>query len=165
MDTTAHPVHVADVMRDEHICGDSSKGWCSHNARRIHTISNRAYSWLDDSRYAFRLDVLIHHLINSEGDFGFNSKPERKIKQMSHFYTRVHQSSRKTDLTARGHKNTGIAGWVGGYNGVLEYRVYQHEGIDWLLATLCKHPDDGGSYIQCIYDGPLDGRTYYDNEV
>ena len=75
---------------------------------------------------------------------------------MSHFYTKIHQSSRKTDLTARGHKHTGIHGWVGGYNGVMSYRVYQHEGVDWLLANLCKHTDDGGSIIRCIYDGPLD---------
>ena len=74
---------------------------------------------------------------------------------MSHYYAAITSSARKTKVTARGHKTTGISGWAGSYEGVIAYDIYHADGVDYVCVEQRTHPDMGGATVVRLYNGPL----------
>lgn len=65
---------------------------------------------------------------------------------MSHFYGAITQSARKTDVTARAHKTTGLTVEAMSYAGriKIDLRFNEETGEDEFCITLTDHPDTGG---------------------
>ncbi len=64
---------------------------------------------------------------------------------MSHFYSSIVQSSRRTQPTACGSKNTGIQAYVAGWGGSIVTRVYYNDetGKDMFEVTMSPHRGTG----------------------
>ena len=81
---------------------------------------------------------------------------------MSHYYSKITTSARKTTATARGHKTTGIGGWFGSYDGVIHTELYHADGKDYATVELRTHPQRGNQTIAVLYHGALDAFSYKD---
>ena len=84
---------------------------------------------------------------------------------MSHYYAAITTSARKTQQTARGHKSTGLSGWAGSYDGVINYTIYHHNNADHALVELRTHPQHGDMRVRVLYDGPLSAFEAHSLEI
>ena len=70
---------------------------------------------------------------------------------MSHFYAQIPVSARKTNLTARGFKSSGIVTHGASWNGCIETRLWHNEadGKDWFTVSMQPWHGSGDSQLIC----------------
>ena len=77
---------------------------------------------------------------------------------MSHFYASIHESTRRTPATAKGHKSTGLKLWAGSYAGVISLEIWHDKatGEDRFIITHQDHPKNKGAHRKELANGSLD---------
>ena len=72
---------------------------------------------------------------------------------MSHFYATIPTSARRTTLTARGHKTTGLATIAASYKGAIRVELEHIDGKD--IYTVTRVPWQGAGIHKVIAEGEL----------
>ncbi len=77
----------------------------------------------------------------------------KRKETMSHFYATIPTSARRTTLTARGHKTTGLGTVAASYKGAISVELQHVNGKD--VFTVSRIPWQGVGEHQVIAEGEL----------